>query len=671
VAEARIHGDIARDTEVVNATNGLAAALGTDNGVGPNQADSKVHWSQLKGVPAGFADGTDDGGGGGDADAIHDNVSGEIAAIADKATPVVADHLLIEDSAASNAKKDITIGSLEAALEGVLDLQELQGAVTDGQVDAAIARDAEVAAGYQPLDSDLTDLADGSLSGSKVGSGIDAANVTTGLLPAARLAGISPTLNSLIVSNTLTVGTNNVLHSTNQAQFAVPTMATALEVHTNSSVWAGSNFYGKGDIIAWGTGRLVGNGIGVTNLQAGNIAAGTLADARLSANVSLLGQTITEGELSLSDVTTADVTTDRHGFVPKMTGSDADVLRGDGTWTTIPAGSDGGVQFKQGAYLSTDAGLHYDVGSQLLTTVSLDANDIGVTTIFDGPGGLQFDSGDGEADFGVLVLHGDGTGLSNLTATAEIENDSVILGTHTVGDYIETITGDSEIQVTGGGTEGRDVTLAIAASIARISDTAFASSWNGVTTTSPTKNAVYDWGHIFDTDDDGKVDLIDSVAGVATLGAAGALSVNTTDKLLGIHNGTKEVALSLIQHREFSFDPKAVCDGAVDRLFLFKVGAWAPKGITITGWRVSFEADPTTEVDLDLKRADAFIGVANSAVMDVLDTTAGASSETSAANINSGAVVATGKVVYLEFGTAYSETTHQVIFEIEYEIEED
>ncbi len=83
----------------------------------------------------------DTGGGGADADAIHDNVTGEIAAITDKATPVVGDHLLIEDSAASNAKKDITIGSLEAALEGVMDLQDFQGAVTDAQVPNTITVD--------------------------------------------------------------------------------------------------------------------------------------------------------------------------------------------------------------------------------------------------------------------------------------------------------------------------------------------------------------------------------------------------------------------------------------------------------------------------------------------------------------------------------------------------
>lgn len=162
-----------------------------------------------------------------------------------------------------------------------------------------------------------------------------------------------------------------------------------------------------------------------------------------------------------------------------------------------------------------------------------------------------------------------------------------------------------------------------------------------------------------------------TAAGSSTLASSGKLALNTTDKQWGIHNGTREVAIPLVQHREFTFDPATVCAGAVDRLFLFTVGNWAPKGITITGWRVSFEADPTTEIDCDLKRADAFIGVANSSVMDVIDTTTGAASESTAANINGGAVVANGKVIYLEFGTAYTEANHQIIFEIEYEHEED
>lgn len=50
-----------------------------------------------------------------DTDAIHDNVSGEISLITEKVTPVSADLLLIEDSAATNAKKRIQIGNLPGA----------------------------------------------------------------------------------------------------------------------------------------------------------------------------------------------------------------------------------------------------------------------------------------------------------------------------------------------------------------------------------------------------------------------------------------------------------------------------------------------------------------------------------------------------------------------------
>jgi len=47
-----------------------------------------------------------------DADAIHDNVAGEIAAVTEKLTPIGGDFLLIEDSAAANAKKRIQIDNL-------------------------------------------------------------------------------------------------------------------------------------------------------------------------------------------------------------------------------------------------------------------------------------------------------------------------------------------------------------------------------------------------------------------------------------------------------------------------------------------------------------------------------------------------------------------------------
>lgn len=47
-----------------------------------------------------------------DTDAIHDNVAGEISAVSEKATPVSADLVLLEDSADSNNKKKAQVGNL-------------------------------------------------------------------------------------------------------------------------------------------------------------------------------------------------------------------------------------------------------------------------------------------------------------------------------------------------------------------------------------------------------------------------------------------------------------------------------------------------------------------------------------------------------------------------------
>jgi hypothetical protein len=61
------------------------------------------------------------------------------------------------------------------------------------------------------------------------------------------------------------------------------------------------------------------------------------------------------------------------------------------------------------------------------------------------------------------------------------------------------------------------------------SDTVFGSSWNSVTTVAPSKNAIYDYVHLFDTDDDGKVNVLDQVAGIPVTDAAGVLQAPITD----------------------------------------------------------------------------------------------------------------------------------------------
>jgi len=52
------------------------------------------------------------GGPGSDTTAIHDDVAGEIAAVAEKVSPAGADVVLIEDSAAGNAKKRVSMTNL-------------------------------------------------------------------------------------------------------------------------------------------------------------------------------------------------------------------------------------------------------------------------------------------------------------------------------------------------------------------------------------------------------------------------------------------------------------------------------------------------------------------------------------------------------------------------------
>jgi hypothetical protein len=62
-----------------------------------------------------------DSAGSTDTNALHDNVGGEIAAITGKTTPVDADVTVIEDSAATNAKKKLSWANLKATIKTYLD----------------------------------------------------------------------------------------------------------------------------------------------------------------------------------------------------------------------------------------------------------------------------------------------------------------------------------------------------------------------------------------------------------------------------------------------------------------------------------------------------------------------------------------------------------------------
>ena len=77
---------------------------------------------------------------GADGSAIHDDVAGEIAAIVGKGSPLLADLLVLEDSAVGNAKKSVTVGDLVNAGDTRV-AERIVGATnaTDATIAAAIA----------------------------------------------------------------------------------------------------------------------------------------------------------------------------------------------------------------------------------------------------------------------------------------------------------------------------------------------------------------------------------------------------------------------------------------------------------------------------------------------------------------------------------------------------
>lgn len=114
VAEQRVVGRVTAGDidDLTGAQVGAMIALGDLSDVDGDTPDSGdvLTWDGDSWTPAAPVSG--------DAAAIHDDVSGEIAAVAEKTTPIAADLLLIEDSAATNAKKRIQIGNLPRALPG-------------------------------------------------------------------------------------------------------------------------------------------------------------------------------------------------------------------------------------------------------------------------------------------------------------------------------------------------------------------------------------------------------------------------------------------------------------------------------------------------------------------------------------------------------------------------
>ncbi len=166
-----------------------------------------------------------------------------------------------------------------------------------------------------------------------------------------------------------------------------------------------------------------------------------------------------------------------------------------------------------------------------------------------------------------------------------------------------------------------------------------------------------------------------NAAGSGTLGNAGEVHINSLRDAIAVHFGTGgeiagEAQISALTPISVVLDPGAWYATSSD-VFMFTIGDEAPNGITIDEWKCSCNVDPDVEIEANLRYANAWIGKAGSAIIDIIDTTNGTSSEDTDANINGGVAVANGKVIYLQFDADPEGTCEQMIFEMWYHAEED
>lgn len=223
----------------------------------------------------------------------------------------------IQDAAVTNAK--LATGIDAAKLSGSV-------AVANGGTGATTVTGAQANLGLtigtnvQAYDADLDDLADGSLTGSKVGTGINAGNITTGSLALANGGTGASTAAAARTNLGLTLGTDVQAFDADLADLADGTLTgSKVDGTTLTSVSASNITAGTLALANGGTGATtaaiartnLGLAIG-TNVQAFDADLTDLADGTLSgAIISLTGTDFTK----LASGTTAQRVTNLEGAI--------------------------------------------------------------------------------------------------------------------------------------------------------------------------------------------------------------------------------------------------------------------------------------------------------------------------------------------------------------------
>lgn len=232
---------------------------------------------------------------------------------------------------------------------------------------------------YVSLDTDLIDLADGLLSGSKIGSGVPAANIAAGSLGSSvMVSSVSQGAfysNSLIRSNLgLAIGSDVQAFDAQLSDLADGTLsgddtvaaaavaAGSLPADVMVSSVSQGAFYSNSAIRS-----ALGLAIG-SDVQGFDAQLSDLADGTLSGDDTVAAAAIAAGTL------TNDVKVTTGNVAASGTAQNGTYLEGDGSWSTPTAaagGTNGQVQYNEGGVMGGDSGLSYSSTTKTLTVSTL------------------------------------------------------------------------------------------------------------------------------------------------------------------------------------------------------------------------------------------------------------------------------------------------------------
>jgi hypothetical protein len=391
----------------------------------------------------------------------------------------------------------------------------------------------------------------------------------------------------------------------------------------------------------------------------------TLTLPQVTDTVSALGQTVEGDELGtgLKDSITNGNTA--HGWGDHSTKDFADVLGVDPDGNDVDQTSLGKLEFfDAGLFLDADAD-----GVMLISsdgTLELASNDWDISTT----GTITNAEWQGTAIADAYVPDNITIDLATLATTVTVSDDESTADNHEVafttdntnlesdGDYhYNPSTGTvTATEFVGGGS---GLTGLGPSSISGLTTADFETNLKDTIT--ETYDSVAAWG------DAGKA--TDSVAAwdnnstflLKTGGDVDSIKVDT----LVVDDRAKIGGRALTGNQHFRFN-MVNPNGLFDLDAEWCIVPVTEAALTVTRIDVTCHADPTTELDFDLKWADAFIGLANAAVIDELNTTAGVTTITSGFD---DATVAASKCIYILFNADPDAAITQVTIDVTYDLD--